>query len=78
MVDAQGVAWATSARGLVRVSADGQSVRLYGVHDGLPSQEFRDHTLIAAGDGHLVAGTAAGAVVFDPEQVRPSVRRARW
>jgi len=76
VVDAQGVAWATSARGLVRVSADGQSVRLYGVHDGLPSQEFREHTLIAAADGHLVAGTAAGAVVFDPEQVRPSVRRA--
>ncbi len=76
VVDAQGVAWATSARGLVRVGADGQSVRLYGVHDGLPSQEFREHTLTMSGDGHLVAGTPAGVVVFDPEQVRPSVRRA--
>ncbi len=76
VVDAQGVAWATSARGLVRVGADGQSVRLYGVHDGLPSQEFRAHTLIATSSGRLVAGTPAGVVVFDPEQVRPSVRRA--
>ena len=76
VVDAQGVAWATSARGLVRVGADGDSVRLYGVHDGLPSQEFREHTLVAAGAGRMVAGTPAGVVVFDPEQVRPSTRRA--
>lgn len=76
VVDAQGVAWATSARGLVRVSADGESVRLYGVHDGLPSQEFREHTLIASAAGRMVAGTPAGVVVFDPEQVRPSTRRA--
>ncbi|MDV3515566.1 two-component regulator propeller domain-containing protein [Stenotrophomonas sp. C1657] len=76
VVDAQGVAWATSARGLVRVSADGESVRLYGVHDGLPSQEFREHTLIASSAGRMVAGTPAGVVVFDPEQVRPSTRRA--
>nr|KAJ9631540.1 hypothetical protein H2204_007986 [Knufia peltigerae] len=76
VVDAQGVAWATSARGLVRVSADGESVRLYGVHDGLPSQEFREHTLIASASGRMVAGTPAGVVVFDPEQVRPSTRRA--
>ncbi|CAH0245019.1 hybrid sensor histidine kinase/response regulator [Stenotrophomonas lactitubi] len=76
VVDAQGVAWATSARGLVRVSADGESVRLYGVHDGLPSQEFREHTLIASAAGRMVAATPAGVVVFDPEQVRPSTRRA--
>lgn len=76
VVDAQGVAWATSARGLVRLSADGESVRLYGVHDGLPSQEFREHTLIASAAGRMVAGTPAGVVVFDPEQVRPSTRRA--
>lgn len=76
VVDAQGVAWATSSRGLVRVSADRESVRLYGVHDGLPSQEFREHTLIASAAGRMVAGTPAGVVVFDPEQVRPSTRRA--
>ncbi|WP_416056783.1 ATP-binding protein [Stenotrophomonas maltophilia] len=76
VVDAQGVAWATSARGLIRVGADGQSVRLYGVHDGLPSQEFREHTLIATASGRMVAGTPAGVVSFDPELVRPSTRRA--
>ncbi|AWH50444.1 histidine kinase [Stenotrophomonas sp. SAU14A_NAIMI4_5] len=76
VVDAQGVAWASGARGLVRVGADGQSVRLYGVHDGLPSQEFREHTLIASTSGRLVAGTPAGVVAFDPDLVRPSTRRA--
>lgn len=76
VVDAQGVAWASGARGLVRVSADGQGVRLYGVHDGLPSQEFREHTLIATQTGRLVAGTPAGVVAFDPALVRPSTRRA--
>ncbi|MBK0014539.1 hybrid sensor histidine kinase/response regulator [Stenotrophomonas sp. S41] len=76
VVDAQGVAWASGARGLVRVGADGRSVRLYGVHDGLPSQEFRDHTLIATASGRLVAGTPAGVVAFDPDLVRPSTRRA--
>ncbi|AWH22381.1 hybrid sensor histidine kinase/response regulator [Stenotrophomonas sp. ZAC14D2_NAIMI4_6] len=76
VVDAQGVVWASSARGLVRVGADGQSVRQYGVHDGLPSQEFREHTLISTASGRMVAGTPAGVVVYDPEQVRPSTRRA--
>ncbi|WMJ71403.1 hybrid sensor histidine kinase/response regulator [Stenotrophomonas sp. 24(2023)] len=76
VVDAQGVAWASSARGLLRVSPDGQSVRLYGVHDGLPSQEFREHTLIATASGRLVAGTPSGVVAFDPGVVRPSTRRA--
>ncbi|WP_367380047.1 ATP-binding protein [Stenotrophomonas cyclobalanopsidis] len=76
VVDARGVAWASGARGLVRVGADGKSVRLYGVHDGLPSQEFREHTLIASTSGRLVAGTPAGVVAFDPDLVRPSTRRA--
>jgi len=76
VVDAQGVAWTSGARGLVRVGADGKSVRLYGVHDGLPSQEFREHTLIASTSGRLVAGTPAGVVAFDPDLVRPSTRRA--
>ncbi|KAF1016090.1 MAG: Aerobic respiration control sensor protein ArcB [Stenotrophomonas maltophilia] len=76
VVDHDGVAWATSPRGLLRVSADDQNVRLYGVHDGLPSQEFREHTLMASASGRLVAGTPSGVVVFDPALVRPSTRRA--
>ena len=34
------VVWLTSVRGLIRVDPDDRSVRLYGVRDGLPGQEF--------------------------------------
>lgn len=76
VVDAQGVIWAASARGLIRVDPQMGSVRLYGVHDGLPSQEFRRSTLTRTASGRIAGGTPAGVVVFDPRQVRPSNRRA--
>jgi len=76
VVDAQGVVWAASARGLIRVDPQMGNVRLYGVHDGLPSQEFRRSTLSRTASGRIVGGTPAGVVVFDPRQVRPSNRRA--
>jgi len=75
-VDAQGVVWAASARGLIRVDTVHASVRQYGVHDGLPSQEFRPNTLVRTASGHIVGGTPAGVVLFDPDQVRPASRRA--
>ncbi len=75
-VDAQGVVWAASARGLIRVDTVHANVRQYGVHDGLPSQEFRSNTLVRTASGHIVGGTPAGVVLFDPDQVRPASRRA--
>ena len=75
-VDAAGRVWATSLRGLLRIDPERDSVRLYGVHDGLPSQEFRENTLVAARDGRMAAGTPAGVVLFDPKQVRPAVVQA--
>ncbi|RRU25777.1 ATP-binding protein [Stenotrophomonas sp. 278] len=75
-VDAQGVVWAASARGLIRVDTAHANVRQYGVHDGLPSQEFRTNTLVRTASGHIVGGTPAGVVLFDPDQVRPASRRA--
>ena len=50
---------------MLRVDPRTPNVRLYGVHDGLPSQEFRENTLVTATSGHLLAGTPAGLVVFD-------------
>jgi len=76
VVDAQGVVWAASARGLVRADPHSENVRLYGVHDGLPSQEFRRRTLTMTASGRIAGGTPAGVVVFDPAQVKPSTRRA--
>lgn len=76
VVDSAGIAWASSTRGLLRVDPRAGSVRLYGVHDGLPSQEFRENTLVASTDGRLVAGTPAGLLLFDPHQVQPPTRQA--
>jgi len=73
--DAEGTVWATSLRGLLRVEPEAGRVRLYGVHDGLRSQEFRENTLTFAA-GRMAAGTPAGVVVFDPAQVRPSLHAA--
>ena len=76
VVDAQGVVWAAGARGLLRIDPQSGNVRQYGVHDGLPSQEFRRRTLTLAASGQIVGGTPAGVVVFDPAQVKPATRRA--
>lgn len=75
-MDAQGIVWASSPRGLLRVDPAADRVRLYGVHDGLPSQEFRENTLVGSAGGHLLAGTPAGLLLFDPLKVRPSTRQS--
>ena len=76
VVDPQGVAWATSARGLIRIDPASRSVRMYGVHDGLPSQEFRRRTLVQARGGQIAGGTPDGVVLFDPQRVRLSARQS--
>ncbi len=75
VVDANGVVWASSARGLIRVDPARRAVRLYGVHDGLPGQEFRRRGLVRARSGQVAGGTPDGVVLFDPAQVRPLARR---
>jgi len=75
VVDAQGVAWAISPRGLIRMDPASRSVRLYGVHDGLPGQEFRRRTLVQARSGQLAGGTPDGVVLFDPALLKPSTRQ---
>lgn len=75
VVDAEGVAWAISARGLIRIDPANRMVRLYGVHDGLPGQEFRRRSLVQARTGQLAGGTPDGVVLFDPTLVKPSTRR---
>ncbi len=76
VVDAAGVAWASSSRGLIRIDPASKAVRRYGVQDGLPSQEFGRRTLVQSRDGQIAGGTPDGLVLFDPTQVRPSTRQA--
>ena len=71
-VDANGIGWATSVRGLVRVDPVSRRIRVYGVRDGLPSQEFAAAPVARPGDGRILVGTPEGLVVFDPAVVRPA------
>ena len=75
VVDAAGVAWVSSMRGMIRIDPANRAVRTYGVHDGLPSQQFRPRTLLLSRRGQMVAATPDGLVVFDPSKVMPSVRQ---
>lgn len=76
-VDAAGIVWMTSVRGIIRVDPAQRSARVFGEHDGLPSQEFSGAPAQRPGDGRILAGTPEGLVLFDPAVVRPSTRQPR-
>ena len=69
VVDLTSRLWLTSVRGLIRVDPADRSVRLYGVHDGLPGQEFEEAPVVRPGDGRILAGGTEGLVIFDPATV---------
>ncbi|GAB1596528.1 hybrid sensor histidine kinase/response regulator [Lysobacter claricitrinus] len=77
LVDSAGRIWVTTVRGLVRVDPVARSTRVYGVHDGLPSQEFARPPVARASDGRILVGSPEGLVVFDPAVVRPESRAPR-
>ncbi|WP_133500316.1 hybrid sensor histidine kinase/response regulator [Cognatilysobacter terrigena] len=76
-VDTAGRIWATTVRGLVRVDPVSRRTRVYGVHDGLPSQEFAGAPVARPSDGRILLGSPEGLVVFDPAVVRPETRAPR-
>ncbi len=81
VVDRHHRAWLATRRGLFRVEAGSAGepprVRRFGVREGLPSQEFVDHSLALDADGVLVAGTGDGSLLLldtgmpDPERPPP-------
>ncbi|WP_159015488.1 hybrid sensor histidine kinase/response regulator [Cognatiluteimonas profundi] len=71
-VDSAGIVWLTSVRGLIRFDPATQSARVYGVRDGLPSQEFGERPVARVQDGRIAAATPEGLVLFDPAVVHPS------
>ena len=76
-IDAHGVLWVSSARGLWRVDPATRAIRLYDAHDGLASSEFNRFALIDRGDGSIFGGTIAGIVGFMPEQMDVRVQAPR-
>ena len=69
IADARGDVWLTTVRGLLRFDARSGQVRVYGVRDGLPSQEFGRHPPMLTKDGIAAAGTVDGLVLFEPAKV---------
>jgi signal transduction histidine kinase/ActR/RegA family two-component response regulator len=68
-IDAGGDVWLTSARGLLHYRADHDSVRRYGVRDGLPGQEFSNRPLLQTAEGLVAAATSSGLVLFQPDRL---------
>jgi signal transduction histidine kinase/sugar lactone lactonase YvrE len=70
-VGRDGVAWAGTARGLVRVDPRQGDVRVLGVAQGLPMQEVLSQALLRLGSGALLAGMGEGGLLaFDPRALR--------
>jgi signal transduction histidine kinase/streptogramin lyase/ActR/RegA family two-component response regulator len=69
-VDDMGTLWMTTVRGLVRYDPQRRRVRVYGVRDGLPSQEFSDSPIRTSPLGYMAVGTADGLLLFHPRQVQ--------
>ena len=71
VVDAQGVAWLTTSRGLLRFDPATARLRMYGMRDGLPSQELNLLAPMLLPSGQVLASSSEGLVLFDPARVSP-------
>jgi signal transduction histidine kinase/ligand-binding sensor domain-containing protein/CheY-like chemotaxis protein len=71
-VDAGGVVWMTTPRGLLRFDPAGSRLRMYGLRDGLPSQELQLQVPLLLPSGQALASSGEGLVLFDPAKLRPA------
>ena len=70
--DRQGVLWAGTRRGLLRLDPSTGRLRLYTMRDGLPGQEVLSN-LVSSPDGRWIAGgTPEGLFLFDPRTLKPA------
>lgn len=76
-IDAASVPWLTTVRGLMRVDPVHRTTRVYGVSDGLPSQEFDAQPRVRRSDNLMLVGSPEGLVMFDPSQVSPDPQPPR-
>lgn len=67
--DRSGALWMTSLRGLMRFDPIQNRVRVYGIKDGLPSQEFLKRPPLITDDGQGLALGTLGPVAFSPERM---------
>ena len=74
MVDAAGVVWVATPRGLLRFDPASARLRMYGLRDGLPSQEMHLQAPLLLPSGLGLASSSEGLVLFDPAHLQPARR----
>ena len=72
MADRSGAIWMTTTRGLLRYDPVGERLRMFGVRDGLPSQEFLNRPPLMLPQGLGLASSHAGLLLFDPSRIKPA------
>jgi signal transduction histidine kinase/ActR/RegA family two-component response regulator len=69
LADNSGALWLTTTRGLLRYDPVGKRLRMFGVRDGLPSQEFQMQPPLMLPKGLGLASTNEGLLLFDPARI---------
>jgi len=64
-----GELWVTSQRGLIRYDLRKRRVRVYGIGDGLPGQEFADRPPYIGADGRAFALSPGAVIQFQPRRL---------
>ena len=77
MADRSGAIWMTTTRGLLRYDPVGERLRIFGVRDGLPSQEFLTQPPLMLPLGLGLASTNAGLLLFDPSRIQATLGAPR-
>jgi len=72
MVDRSGSLWLTTARGLVHYDPVGDRLRVFGMRDGLPSQELDGFAPVLTAQGLGMVASNADLVLFDPARIHGS------
>ncbi|RDZ29424.1 response regulator [Lysobacter silvisoli] len=69
--------WLTTRRGLICWNQRRERLRIYGMRDGLPSQEFTERNPLLTDNGIAVASTMDGVVLFDAGRAPDEVKAPR-
>ena len=77
VVDREGVVWATTVRGLLRIDPERRAVRVYSVRDGLSNQEFPGKPVTTRDRDRILVGSPDGLVMFTAADVHPELQSPR-
>jgi signal transduction histidine kinase/ligand-binding sensor domain-containing protein/DNA-binding response OmpR family regulator len=73
--DDKGNLWISTLFGLDQLNPKRQKFTCFYESDGLPNNEFLYNAAIRTRKGELMFGSLGGAVIFQPDSIRPNVRQ---